>query len=139
MSEKLIQSLKFLKIGHPCLAFNSVDFDYPQYEIISRSVVIYSHNAYYVIGGKGHVTTESPGSPLSAIVKFYENTSPIGLGYEWKTGKRVRKVFFKLFFKVQWGALYLSKMVLKKVERLRKISFIFPKLERLRKVKVDFP
>ena len=99
MSEKLIQSLKFLKIGHPCLAFNSVEFDYPQYEIITRSVIVYSHNAYYVIGGKGHVTTDSPGSPLSDIVKFYENTHPVlGLGYEWKTGKRVRKVFFKLFF-----------------------------------------
>ena len=48
--------------------------------------MVYSHNAYYVIGGYGHPTTEDSGSPITTVAKFASGT--------WSEGKKSSNTVF---------------------------------------------
>ena len=74
------------KIGHPDLSFNSAA-DYPYQTVLSRSTIVYSHNAYYVIGGYGQETMEANGKPIKTIAKYTSDT--------WSQGKKLENKFLK--------------------------------------------
>ena len=76
--------LIFFKIGHPDLSFNSAA-DYPYHTILSRSTIVYSHNAYYVIGGYGQETMGANGEPINTIAKYVSDT--------WSQGKKFENIF----------------------------------------------
>ena len=92
----LLKFIKFFetylfKIGHPDLSFKFTA-DYPYQRVLSRSTIVYSHNAYYVIGGYGQETMEANGKPINTIAKYASNT--------WSQGKKFENMLSKLVFKI---------------------------------------